>query len=232
MIWSNEPPGQSGYVPLSTVYNFEPVPAALISTNNDYTNYIIGVQGNTWAEYIPSIRNMQFKTFPRLCAVAETDWTPKNLKSFSNFMTRLVAHEQRLTQMGINYNPESVPPAIGSWIPSQISTNFTSLAWDITTNVVFNATNGVLGGEIDVSFCWKSGANGLNISWAALEENGVELDRDTHDGTTLSGTTTIKPAYVLRLRSLRPGATYTLRASVAGRGGTSSSGIVYMPNWD
>jgi hexosaminidase len=233
VIWSNEPMGQSGYVPLSTVYNFEPVPAALITTNNDFTNNIIGVQGNSWAEYIPSLRNMEFKTFPRLCAVAETDWTPKNLKSLSSFTSRLVVHGQRLAQMGINYNHETTPPAAGSWTPAQISTNFTPLVWDITTNVVFISTNLPSSGEIDVSFCWKSGTNGLNISWAALEENGIELDRDTHDGTTFTGTgQTIKPAYVLRLRSLRPGATYTLRASVAGRGGISSTGIVYLPNWD
>jgi hexosaminidase len=231
VIWSNEPPGQSGYVPLSTVYNFEPVPAALNSTNNDFTNNIIGVQGNNWAEYIPSLRNMEFKAYPRLCAVAETDWTPKSLKSFSSFTTRLAVHEQRLAQMGINYNHETVPPVAGSWNSAAISTNFTTLSWDITTNVIFMTTNVISSKEVDVSFCWKSGANGLNIAWAALVENGVELDRDTHDGSTVNGTS-IKPAYVLRLRSFRPGATYTLRASVAGRGGTSSSGIVYLPNWD
>jgi hexosaminidase len=225
VIWSNEPPGQSGYVPLSTVYNFEPVPSALISTNNNFTNYIIGMQGNTWAEYIPSLRNMEFKTYPRLCAVAETDWTPKNLKNYSSFTSRLVTHKQRLTQMGINYNHSGVPPQIGGWTPAQITTNYATLTWNFTTNVVS-------AGEIDVSFCWKSGVNGLNIAWAALEENGVELDRDTHDGSTLSGANTIRPAYVLRLRSYRPGATYTLRASVAGRGGANSTGIVYVPNWD
>jgi hexosaminidase len=70
----------------------------------------------------------------------------------------------------------------------------------------------------------------LDIAWAALLENGAEIDRDTHAG--FAGATPSKPAYVLRLPARRPGATYTLRASVAGRGGTDSSGIVYRPNWD
>lgn len=224
VIWSNEPPGQSGYVPLSAVYAVEPIPTSLLADTNGYATNILGGQGNTWAEYIPSLRNMEFKTFPRLCAVAEVDWTAANLKSFSNFSTRLATHKLRLTQMGINFNPSAVPPQAGSWNQAMIATNFTTLAWNITTNVT-------AGGEIDVSFCWKTGVNGLDIRWAALEENGVELDRDTHDGFTFTPTST-KPAYVLRLRSLRPGATYTLKASVAGRGGTASSGIVYMPNWD
>jgi hexosaminidase len=221
VIWSNEPPGQSGFVPLSSVYNFEPIPAGL---TNSATNYFLGAQGNTWAEYIPSLLNMEFKTYPRLCAVAELNWTPAALKNFTGFTNRLVTHEQRLAQMGVNYNPSAVPPQIGKWFQSQISTNYSSLAWDLTGSVD-------AAGEIDVSFCWKSGANGLDIAWAALEENGIEIDRDTHDGFT-GPSSPVKPAYVLRLPARRAGATYTLRASVAGRGGTASNGTVYRPNWD
>ena len=91
-------------------------------------------------------------------------------------------------------------------------------------------------GEIDISFCWKNGANGLDIAWAALLENGVELDRDTHAGFTgtngVPANTFVRPTYILRLPARRPGATYTLQASVAGRGGTASNGTVYRPNWD
>ena len=74
-------------------------------------------------------------------------------------------------------NPHATPPAIGSWA-APISTNYTTLSWDITSSVTAR-------GEIDVSFCWKTGANGLDIAWAALFENGVELDRDTHAGSEL-----------------------------------------------
>jgi hexosaminidase len=224
VVWSNEPPGQSGLVTMSTVYNFEPVNSFLLADTNGYATNIIGIQGNTWGEYIPSLKNMEFRTYPRLCAVAESGWTPRTLKSLSNFNTRLAVHKLRLTQMGVNYNPEATPPAAGSWSSGQISTNYTQLVWDIS-NKISSA------GEIDLSFCWKSGANGLKIQWAALEENGVELDRDTHDGLAQSGTQS-RVQYALRLRSLRPGATYTIRASVAGNGGTTSSGIVYLPLWD
>jgi hexosaminidase len=220
VIWSNEPPAQSGLVTLSTAYNFEPIPNDLPPA---YTNYILGAQGNSWSEWIPSLLNMEFRVFPRLSALAEVTWTPAAMKNFSDFTNRLVIHKQRLAAMGVNFNPSATPPEIGSWTPAQISTDYSTLSWDITSLV----TNR---GEIDVSFCWKSGADGLDIEWAALLENGVEIDRDTHAGFT--GVTPSKPAYVLRLPAHRPGATYTLRASVAGRGGTDSSGIVYRPNWN
>jgi hexosaminidase len=214
--------GQSGYVPLNTVYGVEPVPAALPPA---YTNYIIGAEGPDWSEYIPSFLNLTFKAYPRLCALAEVNWTAAALKNYTSFTNRLIIHKQRLAQLGINFNPSAVPPQVGSWTSSQITTNFGLLSWDITSSV----TNA---GEIDVSFCWKSGANGLDIAWASLEENGIEIDRDTHAGLTEGVSPIIKPAYVLRLPARRPGATYTLKASVAGDGGTDVNGIVYRPNWD
>jgi hexosaminidase len=166
---------------------------------------------------------MEFRMYPRLAALAEGNWTPAALKNYTDFTNRLVIHKQRLKAMGVNYNPSATPPQIGSWTSNQITLNYSTLAWDITSSVT-------AAGEVDVSFCWKTGANGLDIEWAALLENGVEIDRDTHAGFT--GATPVKPAYVLRLPARRPGATYTLQASAAGRGGTNSVGIVYRPNWD
>src|SRR5204862_86626 len=61
VVWSNEPPAQSGFVPLSTVYNFEPIPAALPAA---YTNYILGAEGPDWSEWIPSLRVMKFRAYP------------------------------------------------------------------------------------------------------------------------------------------------------------------------
>ena len=124
--------------------------------------------------------------------------------------------------MGVNFNPARTPPVLGTW-SAPVATNYTTLNWNITTNVT-------VPGEITASFCWKTGANGLDIAWAALLENGVEIDRDTHAGFT--GATPSYPVYVLRLPALRPGAVYTLQASVAGRGGTASTGTVYQPNWN
>ena len=220
VIWSNEPPAQSGYCPLTNVYGFEPIPTGLPAA---YTNFILGAEGPTWSEWIPSLLNMEFRMYPRLCAIAEVDWTPASLKNWTDFTNRLETHKLRLAQMGVNYNPSATPPAIGSWTPSQMSTNYTSLEWDITTNVTAF-------GQISVSFCYKSGTDGLDIAWAALVENGVELDRDTHAGWT--GVTPAKPVYVLRLPAHRSGATYLLRASVASRGGTNSTGVIYRPNWN
>ena len=223
VIWSNEPPGQSGLVLMTNVYTYEPtngIPAA-------YASNIIGAEGPCWTEFIPSLQNMEFRMYPRLSAIAEMDWTMPALKNWTDFTNRLVTHEQRLARAGINYNPYGTPPQLGTWSPGPAT--YSTLSWDITSNI----TNA---GEVSVSFCWKSGTNRLDIAWAALLQNGIEIDRDTHIGITATNnapTSSLpRPLYVLRLPALRPGATYTLSASVQGHGGTNSNGIIYKPNWD
>ena len=218
VVWSNEPPGQSGLCTITNIYNLNPIPAGVTGS---FTNYILGVEGPCWTEWIPSLQNMQFRMFPRVSAIAEVNWTGTNLLSWTNFYNRLPNQQQRLARMGVNYNPYATPPAIGTW--SLAPAAYSTLNWDITSSV----TNA---GEFDFSFCWKSGSNGVDIAYAALLENGLEIDRDTHAGFT--GVTPSKPVYVLRLPARRPGAAYSLSASVQGRGGTNSIGIIYRPNWD
>lgn len=226
-----EPPflvgGQPSYCSLSTVYNFNPLPSGLPA---QYNTNILGAQCNLWTEYVPSFENAMFKLFPRLCAMSEVTWTPTASKSYTNFVSRLATDEQRLAQMGVNYNQESIPQ-LATWGDGQVSTTFSTWQWNITTNI-----SGP--GEIDVSFCYTNGANGLNIAWTDLQENGTEIDRDTHNGLaeSLAAPTvaTNQTTYVLHLppTAYKPGATYTIGASVQGNGGTDCSGIVFLPNWN
>jgi hexosaminidase len=223
-----EPPfivGSSpSYSAITNLYNFEPLPSGLPA--QDDAN-ILGAQCNLWAEYVPSPENVMFKVFPRACALAELTWTPAASKNVTNFLARLAAQEQRLSQMGVNYDHESIPAA-GTWTPSQVPLSYSLLQWDITANAA--------PGEIDVSFCYTNGANGLNIAWASLLESGTEIDRDTHSGfaqnSTPKAATTNATLYVLHLPVRKSGATYQIQASVQGLGGTNSSGIVYLPDWN
>ena len=220
VVWSNEPPGQSGLCTLTNIYGYEPIPASVTGV---YTNYILGVEGPCWTEWIPSLLNMQFRMFPRVSAIAELNWTSRALKDWNSFTNRLTTHQLRLSRMGVNYNPHATPPAVGSW--SSAPATYAVQSWDITSSV----TNS---GDINVSFCWKGGTNGLDIAWVGLLQNGTEIDRDTHAGFTFTNPVPSKASYILRLPARRPGATYTLSASVQGRGGISCTGVIYRPNWD
>jgi hexosaminidase len=216
---SVEPLGQSGYTTLNAAYNYEPVPTNLPA---QYASNILGSEGILFGEYLPSLTNVEFRAFPRLCAMAELTWTPAAMKNYTNFAQRLVTHEMRLRQMGVNYDATNIFQ-LGNWTPSLISTSPGTLTWNVTTNVP--AT-----GEIDVSFWYTSGADGLSIYSVTLLENGSPISEDAHTGFAGSGPSNW--VYILHLRERKPGATYTIEASVAGRGGTASYGNIYLPNWN
>lgn len=226
-----EPPfavgGAPSYLSVSSVYAFNPIPSGLPAA---YTNNILGAQCNLWGEYVPSFENVMFKMFPRETAMAEVTWTPTASQSYSSFTNRLVTEEQRFAQMGLNCDHETIP-TIGTWGPT-VSASATTMDFNITTNVT-------AAGEIDVSFWYGSGAN-LSISSVALLVNGVQVDIDTHAGTAEPSSSyqatepfiPIFTLYVLHLPETKPGATYTLQAVIQGSGGTSTSGTIYMPNWN
>ncbi len=63
---ATEPKAIGGYVPLSKVYSFEPMPAEL---DPQFQSHILGGQGNLWTEYVPNFKHAEFMAFPRLCAL-------------------------------------------------------------------------------------------------------------------------------------------------------------------
>ena len=95
-----EPVAIGGYLPLSRVYQFEPVPGGLPA---QFQSHVLGGQANLWTEYIPNLRQVEYMMFPRLEALSEVDWSPKAQRNWGDFQTRATYNESRLEAMGINY---------------------------------------------------------------------------------------------------------------------------------
>jgi hexosaminidase len=108
---STEPWAIGGYLPLSEVYAFEPIPVDL---EPQFESHILGAQGNLWTEYVASFKHVEYMAFPRMCALAEVVWSPKGERNWDDFSRRLQIHLRRLDELGVNYRPVSVetePPA-------------------------------------------------------------------------------------------------------------------------
>jgi hexosaminidase len=99
---AKEPRAIGGFLPLETVYSFEPIPAKLDPT---LQHHILGAQGNLWTEYIPSFKHLEYMAYPRACAMAEVTWSPKAARNWDDFARRLTTHLQRLEDFGTNYRP-------------------------------------------------------------------------------------------------------------------------------
>ena len=96
-----EPLAIGGYIPIEKVYSFEPIPEGL---SPELREYILGAQANLWTEYIDSPKKVEYMVFPRICALAEVLWTPKELKNYDDFKIRLIKHFSLLNKLNINYS--------------------------------------------------------------------------------------------------------------------------------
>lgn len=96
----HEPNAIGGHLPLRKVYSFEPVPEELVGKERDF---ILGVQGNVWAEYIHSPDKADYMTYPRAAAVAEVGWSMPDRKDWEDFTRRMEAQYRRYDGVGINY---------------------------------------------------------------------------------------------------------------------------------
>jgi hexosaminidase len=103
---STEPHSIGGFLPVSQVYGFEPIPAKL---GPDYQKHILGAQANLWTEYIGSFKHVQYMTFPRLCALAEVVWSPKASRDFDDFNRRMQPQYATFDRLGINYRHPTPP---------------------------------------------------------------------------------------------------------------------------
>ncbi len=102
-----EPLAIGGFTPLEHVYSFEPVPEELTPTE---ARHVLGAQGNVWTEYMKTADYVEYMVFPRLLALAEVVWSPKSIRNWEHFVTRLPHQFRLLDRLNVNYR---VPHVLG-----------------------------------------------------------------------------------------------------------------------
>ena len=97
-----EPVAIGGYTLLEKTYSYNPVPDTLVGLGK--SNFVKGVQGNIWSEYMYTTDLMEYRIYPRILAVAEIGWTPLEGKDYKDFERRIDNALVRLDCHGINYH--------------------------------------------------------------------------------------------------------------------------------
>jgi hexosaminidase len=94
-----EEPGQTfGLSSVFRSYSTDPVTPEM---NAEQGALVLGGQCNLWSELIYAGKIAEYMIFPRLCAVAEALWTPREGKNFEDFARRLPVHQKRLDSLGL-----------------------------------------------------------------------------------------------------------------------------------
>ena len=97
---NTQPKAIGGYLPLSQVYSFDPMPTGLTVREK---RRILGGQGNLWSEYVNTYEHAEYMLLPRLCALSECFWSPVERKDWESFLRKIERQKVRLSAKGYNY---------------------------------------------------------------------------------------------------------------------------------
>jgi hexosaminidase len=97
-----EPLAIGGYLPVDTVYNYEPYKGLPESAQK----HIVGVQANLWTEYIASPEHLEYNLLPRMAALSEVSWCNSDNKDFGRFKASLDHAFKMYDIMGYTYSKD------------------------------------------------------------------------------------------------------------------------------
>ena len=160
-----------GYLPLEKVYSYEPIPAVL---NEQQAKHILGAQGNVWTEYMKYPSKVEYMIFPRMIALSEVLWSPKEKRNWKDFERRLPLIYNRLDREKINYsksyydlkatiqqneNFEGLQVLLESKLPAS------DIRFSYNTSVFYPYTKPVeLGKDVEFNFAMFKNGKPLNSS--------------------------------------------------------------------
>ena len=92
-----------GVPSIQRVYDLDPCFDVL--TREEQKN-IIGAEGCIWTEWVKDSTKLEWQLLPRLAALCEVQWTPKDKRNLDNFLSRMF-HMQELYQLkNMNYRKD------------------------------------------------------------------------------------------------------------------------------
>ncbi|MCK0188351.1 family 20 glycosylhydrolase [Arenibacter sp. F20364] len=155
-----EPLAWGGNLPLSKVYQFDPVVEGM---SEEQAKHVLGGQANLWTEYVPSNAQAEYMTYPRLAALAEAVWSSKDNRNWDDFSNRVSSLFQRYGIMGVHYAKS---------------------AYQVTTETSVNTENGVISIALKSEFPQadiRFSLDGSDITSASEKYSApVDIDRTTN----------------------------------------------------
>ncbi|GAA4750071.1 glycoside hydrolase family 20 protein [Flavisolibacter ginsenosidimutans] len=134
---ATEPLAIGGFNTLKKVYDYEPLPKELTEAE---AKYILGAQANLWAEYITTPSHVLYMVLPRMLALSEVVWSPKEARDWNGFNQRLQAHFKAFDQKELPYSKGNFKVEIKP--SSQSGQLFITLSTEAYKGDVYYTTDG------------------------------------------------------------------------------------------
>lgn len=104
----DEPMSIHDFTDLEEVYHYDPIPQELTV---EEAKHIKGSQGQIWSEYIHDIQRIEHAILPRMGALAEVVWSPKENRDWAGF-------QRRLPELFARYEAMDANPSYAIYKPS------------------------------------------------------------------------------------------------------------------
>jgi hexosaminidase len=89
----------AAYIELDDAYNWDPTTLDPAIKRSD----ILGVEAPLWTETITNRAEIEYMVFPRLAAISEIAWSPREKRDWENFRQRIIFHGKLWEEMGLNF---------------------------------------------------------------------------------------------------------------------------------
>lgn len=156
---------------LEQTYKFEPTPEGVDP------QYILGGQGNLWAEAIPTMQFAFYMTYPRALAIAEKVWSPKDASTFENFVHRVEYQFRRFDQAGLSISKAIYDPVVK--VSKQDDKYFVELSSPLSNAEIYYSIDNTYPVKYSIKYTgpFEVQKGQLNLR-TQLYRNGRELGRE------------------------------------------------------
>ena len=132
-----QPKAIGGLITLAKAYSFDPAP---IGTNNYVAESIVGGQCNLWTEFINTPSHAEYMLLPRLLAISECLWSPRDAKNWNRFRKKVELQKTRLNYKGYNYCEGSFTPLFRATLVDDHTMNI-AIETEVPSTYIFYTTD-------------------------------------------------------------------------------------------
>lgn len=168
-----EPRGIGGYLPIETVYGYDPVSPRLSGAS---ARHILGVQGNLWTEFIERPEHIEYMLYPRLLAIAEVGWTQPAGKDYRRFRGLALREVERLRAAG--YHPFDLAHERGGRPEAEQPVASLAKGAKVVYNGCSYPAKYAAGGDTTLVDGWRGGFRFIDGRWQGFEDQDFDVTLD------------------------------------------------------
>lgn len=135
-----QPQAADGLITLAKAYLFDPAPQG---TNKYVEESIVGGQCNLWTEFIDNPQQAEYMLLPRLLAISESLWSPREAKSWNHFRKKVELQKSRLENKGYSFCEGSFTPLFHATKVDEQTMNI-AIETEMPSTYIFYTTDGTL----------------------------------------------------------------------------------------